>query len=135
MSAAEAPQAPPPGAPEEAFVMPERYRLVISRLLLVGVVLSAVLIAIGLAAFLLRVPPADVTQGVRFRLALLVSELAHGDPRAVLWLGLVALVLTPLTRVIVSVVAFVRLRDTAFVALTGAVLVLLLVSAIVGGAS
>jgi uncharacterized membrane protein len=74
----------------------------LARLLIAGVIVSAVLLAAGLALWL-------------------------ADPRSALstWLlnaGLIALMATPIMRVVVSFVEYVRMRDWVFVALTVVVL-------------
>jgi uncharacterized membrane protein len=58
--------------------------------------------------------------------------LRQGHGRAIVTLGLVLLIATPVLRVVVSMITFAALRDWAFVALTGAVLALLAVSFVLG---
>lgn len=77
----------------------------LGRLLTTGVVTSAVTLAIGL-----------------------VLQLASYDGHLVLQTGLILLMATPVLRVIVSLVEYVRLRDWFFTATTGAVLLVLLTS-------
>ena len=57
-----------------------------------------------------------------------LSGLGHGDGQAVIVAGLLLLIATPVLRVAVSVVAFWRERDRAFVAITTLVLLLLALS-------
>jgi uncharacterized membrane protein len=83
----------------------------LARLLVTGVSVSAGLLCVGLALWL-----------------------ASPDSRAALWLlnaGLVVLMATPVLRVVVSVVEYVRMRDWFFVAITILVLVELTVTVVV----
>lgn len=86
----------------------ERLELTLGRLLQVGVLASAFCLAAGLALSMLRGP----------------SALASGTLTA----GLVILMATPVTRVLVSLVAYVRMRDWFFVATTLMVFLLLAVT-------
>jgi uncharacterized membrane protein len=83
----------------------------LGRLLVSGVILSALLLAAGLALWL-----------------------AHPNGARAMWLlngGLVVLIATPILRVILSLAEYVRLRDWVFVATTMAVLIELAVTVIV----
>jgi uncharacterized membrane protein len=83
----------------------ERLEVQVGRLLQAGVTLATVCLALGL-----------------------VMSLTLGNNRAAtltLTAGLVILMLTPLARVIASLVAYIRLRDWFFVATTVLVLVVL----------
>ena len=111
----------------------ERFRVWVSTVLVVGVSVSAVLVAIGFltglaigwTGSLVGAPPnpADPTDfsGV-------VGGLAAGRPVAIAQLGLLVLVATPVIRVGVSLIAFVVERDRLYVAITATVLGLLLLS-------
>ena len=50
----------------------------------------------------------------------------HGDPRAIVQLGLVLLIATPVARVALTLAAFAAQRDRLYVGMTALVLVLLL---------
>jgi uncharacterized membrane protein len=86
----------------------ERLETILGRLLLGGVVCSASLLLVGLVIWMLDIRPAAST--------------------ALLNAGLVTLMATPVLRVIVSLVEYVRMRDWFFVLTTLAVLTVLLVS-------
>jgi uncharacterized membrane protein len=86
----------------------ERLETILGRLLLGGVVCSASLLLVGLVIWMLDITPAAST--------------------ALLNAGLVTLMATPVLRVIVSLVEYVRMRDWFFVLTTLAVLTVLLVS-------
>lgn len=119
-------QSPPPGSEEET--VPRGLRRVITYNLRIGAGLAAVLILLGLV--LLTRDPASVyamatVRGSSFSLSGLGSGLLHGQATAVLLLGFLVLIATPLTRVIISVVSFAVARDRAFTLLTVCVLLLL----------
>jgi uncharacterized membrane protein len=85
-------------APVESLSRLEQH---LGRLLVAGVILSAALLAAGLALWL-----------------------AHPQGAAAIWLlnaGLVALMGTPIMRVVVSFAEYVRMRDWLFVGMTLAV--------------
>jgi uncharacterized membrane protein len=83
----------------------------LGRLLVTGVIVSAVLLAAGLALWL-TVPGAPLSRG-----------LLNG--------GLVVLMATPILRVFVSFVEYVRMKDWVFVATTIVVLIELTVTVVV----
>jgi uncharacterized membrane protein len=62
----------------------------------------------------------------------IISGLAHGDPLAILALGLLVLLLTPVARVVISIFAFTRERDWLYVGITALVLLILVVSFLLG---
>lgn len=113
----------------------------ISVLLLAGVSLSAALLAFGLLLLLLTGPSgalAGVTpqqmltrQGpilYPYTLREVVHGLAGGQPLAIIALGELCLIATPVLRVAASVVLFALQGDYLYVAITLGVLTLLLVS-------
>jgi uncharacterized membrane protein len=57
---------------------------------------------------------------------------AHGDPLAVIALGLLVLIATPVLRVAVSIVTFALERDWVYVAITTLVLCILIASFLLG---
>lgn len=110
-----------------------------------GVGASVAVIALGLAVTLVRHPehitdPATLSAltapGAAFpaSLADLGRELASFRGRAILVLGLLLLIVTPLFRVVVSVLAFAVERDWLYTAVTMLVLLTLAASFLVGGA-
>jgi len=58
--------------------------------------------------------------------------LTHGDPLAIIALGLIFLLITPVLRVAVSVLAFAAARDLLYVAITLLVLLILISSFLLG---
>ena len=114
---------------------PERLRLTVSWVLTIGVTISAALIAFGFAASffvgwrgsVLGQPHLD-TPMTEF--GGLVDGLRALRPQAIAQLGLVALVTTPIVRVMASLAGFALERDRLYVVLTAVVLAILLASAL-----
>jgi uncharacterized membrane protein len=118
---------------------------VISRVLRVGVTASLALISAGsLLSFVQgggyggdhsEVARLTGTGGAFPRnVAWLVGGLLHANGQAVIVLGLILLIATPVVRVAVSTAAFAQQRDRAYVAITLVVLALLGVSFVLGKA-
>ena len=111
--------------------------LLISQVLRGGVVLGAIVIGIGLIACYARYglnPSAMIANAYPHSLEQTFIGLAHGSPQAIMVLGLLILLATPVVRVAVSIVAFALERDWTYVAITGLVLAILLVSFLLGKA-
>jgi uncharacterized membrane protein len=110
-----------------------RIELIISRLLLVGVSLAALVVLAGGILFLVRhgheTPQFGTFHGEPAELRTLRGVLAAAqklDARAVIQLGLGLLVATPVARIVFSLFAFARQRDGTYVVVTGIVLAILL---------
>ncbi len=110
-----------------------RFRDLVSGVLIVGVVTSAVLIAVGFAASLvvgwdgsLRGLPATVAVPTDY--SAVGQGLLELRPIAIAQAGLLVLLATPVLRVLASVVAFALEGDRLYAAITLAVLAILLVS-------
>lgn len=112
---------------------PERFRTVVSAVLIVGVAVSALLIsagfiaalAVGWQGSLLGAAPASA---VTTDFSNLPSRLVSIEPAAIVQLGLLTLLATPVARVAASVVGFALERDRLYTAITLAVLLILLTS-------
>ena len=112
---------------------PTRFRDLVSGVLIVGVVTSAALIAVGFGASLavgwdgsLRGLPVTVAAPTDF--SAVGSALLELRPIALAQAGLLVLLATPVLRVLTSVVAFALEGDHLYAAITLAVLAILLVS-------
>jgi len=124
--------------PRDAADREERVRqaeLLISYVLRGGVVVSAGIIALGVVLFYarylasgghLRPGPPPRTVGV------VLAGVGRGDPVALIALGLLVLLMTPVLRVVVSVVTFALERDRLYTGITLLVLFILLVSFLLG---
>lgn len=112
---------------------PARFRALVSGVLIVGVVTSAVFITVGFATSLvvgwggsLRGLPAATLPSSDF--SGVATGLRELRPIALAQAGLLVLIATPVIRVMASVVAFALEADRLYTAITLAVLAILLVS-------
>jgi uncharacterized membrane protein len=115
----------------------EQMDQILGSLLRIGVVISAAIVLVGGALYLMRhgAEPCEfhVFRGEPAQLrhpAGIVRAALEGDDRGVIALGLIALIATPIVRVAFSIGAFARQRDYLYVVLTTLVLAILLYSAI-----
>lgn len=114
---------------------------VVGNVLRWGVITAAVVTAAGVVLFLARhggeTPDFHAFRGEPTGLRSIhgvVAAAAGGEGRAVIQLGLLLLVATPIVRVALSLVGFARERDGRFVAITAVVLAILLFSFLAGRA-
>jgi uncharacterized membrane protein len=133
------PTTPPPPPPSAEVGRPRAWsdhdvEQVIGRLLQAGVVLASIVVILG-GTLLLARHGADATAFTVFRgdasplrsVGATLAGAVHGDPRAIVQLGLVLLIATPVARVALTLAAFAAQRDRMYVAMTALVLTLLLV--------
>jgi uncharacterized membrane protein len=107
-----------------------RFAEIIALVLRVGVIGSSALIVVGLgAAMVVGWGGASASGGTvdATDFSDLLPRLRDGQPLAVVQLGLVVLMLTPVVRVAVSVVGFALERDRLYVAITLGVLAILVI--------
>ena len=112
---------------------PERFRILVSGILIVGVSVSAALMLLGFATSFLvgwegsltGAPPgtSDLTDFATMRESLLALR-----PVGIAQLGLLVLIATPVVRVAASVVAFLLEGDRLYAGITFAVLLILVLS-------
>jgi len=103
----------------------------VRNVLIVGVVVGMTLLGVGLVLTLAgRGGLADTS----LRAGPALRAAVHGRAEGFYSLGLLALILTPFVRVIGSIVAFTVLREWRFVAVTSAVLCVMIASIVVGAA-
>lgn len=131
------PSQPPQREPRrdrEALI--RQAEMVISHVLRGGVFLSALIILAGVVAFYHAyfTTPGHTANVAAFphTLADVGAGLAHGNPLAIIVLGLLVLLATPVVRVAVSIFAFALERDWRYVVITSLVLAILLVSFALG---
>ncbi len=109
----------------------------VSAVLRAGIAASAAIILLGLG---LAAAKGTFASGARIDAALpfphdlssLLAGLAALDPASVLMLGLLALIATPIARVAASIVAFAAEGDWTYVAITAAVLAILVAGLVLG---
>jgi uncharacterized membrane protein len=117
--------------------------LLISRLLRVGVIASVALIVVGTIVTFVQHPDylsssvvldCAVGPGATFphELHALLESTYQMRGEAIVTLGLLVLMATPVMRVAVSVLAFIQHRDKTYALITAAVLCLLLLSLVLG---
>jgi uncharacterized membrane protein len=111
----------------------------ISYVLLGGVLLAAAIVALGLALLIFgqsqAAEPTTVAALIEQEshatsLAAILAGAIAGRPTSLVRLGVLVLILTPVTRVAMTLVLFLAQRDRAFVALTSVVLVILILGLI-----
>jgi uncharacterized membrane protein len=124
----------PPERPD-AHLSTDELRLIVARVLLAGVVLSAVLILAGFIASLFvgwdgsllgAAPGGDPTD-----VGAIAEGLQNLRPQAIVQLGLLTLVLTPMARVAASLVLFAVERDRTYVVVSVIVLAILIAGLLV----
>ena len=131
-----------PSAPQEDRRV-VRVEIVISWVLRVGVVTSLTIVVAGLVLIFVHHPELltsatrlqELTQrGTVFphTLSEVFQGLMHTRGEATVALGLLLLILTPVTRVAVSILAFLYQRDRVFTLITLTVLIILLMSFVIG---
>jgi len=118
----------------------ERVEKIMGTLLQTGVILSGLVVFIGGIFYFLqfRHAPEDyrtfVAERASLRSVTAVGKSAlRGDGRAIIQLGLLLLIATPLARVIFSIVAFELEKDRLYVGLTVIVFLILMYSLFGGG--
>ena len=109
----------------------------IGQVLRAGTLLSCSVTLIGIVLFLLHSGPArpdyrvfDAAAGKLLPLGQLLPDAFHGNPLAIIQLGILLLIATPVARVAFLVGAFALERDRMYVAVSGIVLAVLLYSLI-----
>jgi uncharacterized membrane protein len=135
VSSGEAPESPM-GQSLASESLVRKAELVISYVLRGGVLFSAAITLLGVLLFYLRYGVSGGKTGgtaaFPHSLDAVGAGLAHGDPQAVIVLGLLVLLATPVIRVAVSIIAFGVERDWRYVIITSLVLLILLISFILG---
>ena len=101
-----------------------------SMILRLGVALSCSLLAVGILA--------DAVDPIAFgtikpgHIPLLLRALVHGSPAAMMHIGILVLLITPVARVVALAWSFARERDFTFATISIGVLLLLIISFTVG---
>lgn len=112
--------------------------LLISAILRGGVFLSGGVTLLGMILFFASHASLSSNAAIHIAfphtIAAMFSGIAQGNSVAIIVLGLVLLIATPVTRIAVSILAFAVEKDWRYVAITSAVLLILLVSFFLGKA-
>lgn len=112
---------------------PQRFRTMVSTVLVIGVTMSAVLIGAGFLAALAvgwqgSLLGAATSSASTTDFSNLPIRLSALEPAAITQLGLIALLATPVARVAASVIGFALEGDRLYATITLAVLLILLTS-------
>jgi uncharacterized membrane protein len=121
-----------------------RVEILISNLLRIGVITSLTIVILGTAFSFVHHPdyvwsstslhPLMTPETVPHTLPQVIDGVRHGRGQAVVLVGLLLLIATPVVRVAVSILAFVYQQDRTFTLITMLVLALLLLSFVLGKA-
>lgn len=113
----------------------EQVETLIGQLLRAGTLLSCFVTFVGIVQYLLRYSSETVNyrafhpaDGKLLHLGELIPNAFHGNPIAIIQLGILLLIATPVARVAFLVGAFALERDRLYVAVSGLVLAILLYS-------
>jgi uncharacterized membrane protein len=124
----------------EKAVPPKAVERIVAKVLRAGVIASSSIILLGLALLVAGGAQADSSlidraTPMRRSLGSIASGLLRLDPASVISFGLLALIATPICRVLVSIVAFAIEGDRRYVIITALVLAILAVSVLMGNAA
>lgn len=108
--------------------------LVISRFLQAGVLVSGAVMLIGLLMYLITGNSGYAGDIYPTNPLLILSDAVSLKPYAIIMTGLFILILTPVIRVGVSIIAFLKEKDYTYVAISALVFVILIVSFLIGKA-
>ena len=99
----------------------------IGRMLIILTDLAVIFLVVGLCLMVLDgIGP--LTGGPPLDLGSLPADLVALEPAAFLWLGILAVIATPVSRVVVAAVGYARRGDRAMVAISIAILVVVLIA-------
>lgn len=110
----------------------EQIENTIGKILRYGVLLSSLVMIIGLILYIIM-GATGYSETFHYRS---INELFNGiislKPYAIMMLGLLMLILTPVLRVVVSIYSFYKEHDYLYVYITALVLIILIISFIIG---
>jgi uncharacterized membrane protein len=99
----------------------------IGRLLILGTYGAVAILALGVVAMIVAgVGPGDAAPGLD--VGRLGADLVALRPAGLLWLGLLAVIATPIGRVVASLVGYAQRRELSMVAVSVAILIVILLS-------
>lgn len=110
----------------------EEAEIIISKLLMIGVLLSAFITFIGLVLFLITGNSGYTGDTFPTSPITILSGLLSLKPYAIILTGLLVLIATPVFRVGVSILVFLKEKDYLYVKITSIVFVILIISFILG---
>jgi uncharacterized membrane protein len=111
------------------------YESLIGRMIIVTTYAAVALLAVGVVLMVnAGISPLD--GGPRLDPGAIIADVSRLDPAGFLWLGLIAVVATPVARVIAAAIAAARLGDRGLLGVAVAILVVIglgVVSGLAGG--
>lgn len=110
----------------------EETEIVISKTLRAGVALSGAITCLGLMLFLVTGNSGYPGESFPTSVAEILRGLENLKPYAVMLSGLFLLILTPVLRVGVSIITFVKEKDYMYAAITATVFIILIISFLLG---
>jgi uncharacterized membrane protein len=110
----------------------EDTEILISKTLRVGVVISAVIICFGLISFILTGESGYPGETFPTSVPEILKGLVVLKPYAIMLSGLLILILTPVLRVGISIVTFIKEKDYMYASITVTVFVILVISLLLG---
>lgn len=105
---------------------------VIGVIMQIGVIASAIVIIIGLAMFFISGQSGYSGNTFPHTFATIGTGLLALKPYAIIMLGLFLLILTPALRVLVSIYAFMVMKDRLYVWITTIVMIILVIAMVIG---
>lgn len=103
--------------------------------LMAGMLASSALYAIGMVLALIHPHTIELTRDYilrNYKINIMLEGLAHFRPGALFFLATVLLILTPVTRVLISIYAFYTERNMRYVVVTGIVFLVIVVTVVLG---
>lgn len=110
----------------------KKIELIIGQILRIGVAISVWVILIGIVMYLFTGNSGYANDAFPTAIHEIIAGTFAGKPYAVLMLGLLLLIFTPVLRVIVSIYAFAKEKDTMYTIITVIVLIILVVAMLIG---
>lgn len=110
----------------------QKVEVIIGQILRIGVAISVGVILIGIIVYLFSGNSGYVDNNFPTRLTTIFAGIGNGKSYAIMMLGLLLLIFTPVLRVIVSIYAFAKEKDTMYTVITTIVLIILVVAILIG---
>lgn len=110
----------------------QEMEIIISNFLRIGVVLSAIIVFVGLSMYLISGNSGYTGSYFPTTLSEIFNGFISFKPYAVILVGLIILILTPVFRVGVSILVFIKEKDFLYVKITSLVFIILIISFILG---
>lgn len=109
----------------------QKVELMIGRILAFGTYISALLMIVGIILTFFK-PSGTFVAHDLFSMSKTVTSLIQLNPDTYLLVGLFLLILTPVLRVLISIILFVKQKDTVYTCITIGVLIILIISMVFG---